>query len=150
MNKLYIDKAVEYALQNGAPSLTRENVCRDVFGIPEGSFRHTIGMPFRDFIEEVAERLPLDMSIMGGRGARLLPAIRERQLLACAVALSRENMYFRITRSQVAELAGVSGATVANSYSMPELRAAVVKWAIANDDAELIAQARVAKDPLLK
>lgn len=146
MEPFYIHQAVSLAKQHGAHNLNRELLC-DHLGIPAGSFAHTMGVSYREFMDEVVEHLPLDLVRSGS--VRMLPSLRKRQILAHAIDLSREHMYWGISAQQVADAAGISKANLARLYTLPELRQRVVEWAIEEQDEELLAQARTAKDKLL-
>lgn len=146
MREHYINKAVELAKAEGVHTLSRERLS-DYFGIPAGSFAYAMGCRYREFMEEVAARLPLDVCL--NTGPRLQPAIRRKQILACAVELAREHTYWAFSRKQVADLAGISEANVSRLYTTKQLRAAVVQYGIDHADPVLLAQARANNDKLL-
>lgn len=72
---------------------------------------------------------------------------RNQVILLAAVEVSREKGYQQITRALVAGRAGVAEGTVNLAFgTMDELKAEVIRWAVANEDAELITQGLVAND----
>lgn len=146
MEQFYIKQALQLADQHGAHNINRELLCKHL-RIPAGSFKHTMGISYGEFMDAVVEQLPLDQVRDGS--VRMLPSLRRRQVLAHAIDLSRDHMYWGITAQQVADAAGISKANLARLYTLPALREAVVRWALANEDAELLAQARTVKDKLL-
>lgn len=71
-------------------------------------------------------------------------------ILASAVALARAGGLMRFTRAEVAADAGCSEANVSYHYGTVEkLRTAVVEFALANADVEVLAQARALRHPAL-
>lgn len=145
--EFYIKKTLELARKIGAHNLTRETLAGH-FGISAGSFTYSMGVPYSEFMNQVAKRIPLEELAHGSR-VRMLPSFRKRQVLAHAIALAREHFYFRLTAQQVADAAGISKANLARLYTLPKLREAIVTWAVENDDPVIIAQARTAGDPLI-
>lgn len=145
--EFYIKAAVELARTRGVEKLSRDGLSEHL-GIPAGSFAHKMGVSYTAFMSQVVDRIPLHE--LRGASCRMPPGLRRRQVLAHAVELSKARAYWTLSAQAVADAAGISRANLARLYTLPELRKAVIQWAIETDDAELIAQARTAKDPLVK
>lgn len=78
----------------------------------------------------------------------LSTAERKIQILNAAVALATTDGYANITRTDVAELAGVSTGLVNKYYStIPQLKRAVMRAAIQREVLSIVAQGLTAKDP---
>jgi hypothetical protein len=148
VDKFYIDAVVNMAKEGGGGMLTREKIC-EALEVAPGSFAHKMGVSYSDFIEELGEALPLDIDMSALVGRRLSPVLRKRQILGCAVKLAEERGYYRVTRKLLAHAAGISEASVAQHFTMPQLREAIVKHAISTKHAAILAQAGSVSDPLL-
>lgn len=80
--------------------------------------------------------------------ARLKPEIRRAQILEFAVQAAREHGYQRITRDDVARRAGVSTGLVTRYFNtMPQLKRAVMRYAVRHEILEIVAQGLAAADP---
>lgn len=137
--------AIDLVRDSGLPGLSREAICEKA-GIPLGSFSHVAGCSFGEFLRTVAPELPLSTAAIGR--SRIHPELRRRQLLACAIELAKTHGYNRITRKQVAELAGVSEGNVARLYTMPQLREEVLRHAIDHKMLKIVAQGLASCDPI--
>lgn len=128
---------------------TRGALCA-ALNIPEGSFAARFEMSFGEFVDSLVDTLAPD-ELLGAGAARANQGLRKHQTLAAAIHLSRGDgrSYARITRGEVAAMTCMSASNVARLYSMPDLRADVVRYALAHKDAQILAQARVYGDPLL-
>jgi AcrR family transcriptional regulator len=76
------------------------------------------------------------------------PADRKKQILEVAVTLSKKQGYQHVTREDIAR--GAECATgLINRYfgTMPQLRRAVMRWAVKHGELAIVAQGIVAKDP---
>lgn len=83
------------------------------------------------------------------RAIRTAPEKRKKQILECAIQLSKKIGYKSITRDPVADLAKVTSSLVAYYYPrMSDLEAAVLREAIDKEIFELIAQGLLLKDPI--
>ena len=123
----------------GLINLSRRDLCERA-GIPDGSFPHIMGCNFAEFIDELKEE-----KIEGGAHvvskSRTDPALRRDQILTVAVDQSKEIGYNNITRDNVAEGAGVSMGLVTRYFgTMCKLKRQVMRYAIKNEIAEIIAQ----------
>lgn len=142
----YLKKAAEFVREHGPQAISREALCAHL-GVPPGSFTYVTGMAYNEFIIALARTMPISTDPLGQ--GRIHPELRKRQILACAVELSKEHGYARITRKQVAARAGTSEPNVARLYSMPALREAVIRHALEHRIASIVAQAKAANDPLV-
>jgi len=71
------------------------------------------------------------------------------KMLAQSIGLARTHGYQWITRQMVADALGISAASVNNYYGqMIELKRAVLRWGVANGDAQLIAQGLANDSPI--
>lgn len=142
----YVKRVIEHTVKEGLHVTTREQVCA-FLGISTGSFKHIMGVPYTDFINRVIDALPLEACTAAG--VRLQPALRRKQVIACAVELSREHKYWGFSRKQVADAAGISETTLCRLITLSKLREEVVRYGIATRDKQLIAQAQAKNDKLL-
>lgn len=143
----YLEQATKFAKKAGLGQLSRASVCK-YLGIETGSFRHHVGMSYGEFVDSVADQLPLGTQLPPGT-TRTSATLRRRQVLGCAVELSKQVGYARFTRDQLAEAVGTTVGNLARSYTMAELREAVVRYAVEHDVPEIVEQARANGDPLV-
>lgn len=146
MQTFYITKAVELVQEIGLDNLSRE-VLSDRLQVPAGSFSHTMGLSYKDFLTTLFDHLPF--SCFEVKGGRLPPSYRKQQVLAHAVKIARDRGYWAVRRKQVADKAGVSEPTVSRLFTLAELRQAIVQHAITTNDEIILAQAKAARDPLV-
>ncbi len=142
----YIKKAVALAKREGVHTLSREALCAHL-DIPPGSFAYAMGCSYSEFMDRVIDAMPLDLCMESG--PRMLPKLRRKQIIACAVKLARTHKYWGFSRKQVADLAGTSEANISRLFTTAELREEVVRHGIAVRDPELLAQAKANNDKLL-
>lgn len=80
---------------------------------------------------------------------RVKPALRKDQILTAALTLAAESHYTKVSRDQIAALCGVTGTAVQYHFgTMPQLRRAIVRFAIQVGNYKVIAQALVAEDTI--
>lgn len=78
----------------------------------------------------------------------MTPVARSASLLHAAAELAKKHGYQNVTREQIAKAAGVSEALVSHHLgTMPNMRRALVRHAIANNILIVIGQAIAARDP---
>ena len=76
---------------------------------------------------------------------------QKRALLTICLQLAEKDDYRLITREQIAQQSGVSPGLISWYFgAMVRLRTEIVQYAIATDNAEVIAQAVTAGHPLVK
>lgn len=144
MRENVIKAARKLAKEQGAVNLTRKSVCAAA-GIPEGSFKSIMGESFTDFLIG----LDLDVTAKSTTTTRgnMNGEMRKKHILACAIKLSETEGYLNVTAKQVGEMANVSHALVLNYFkSMPELRRAIMRNAVAQGNATVVLQGLVIKD----
>lgn len=79
---------------------------------------------------------------------RLSPEVRRRQILEAAVTLAEETHYTQVTRQGVATEARIAPTLISYHFStMPQLRRAIMRYAVHNEHLVVIAQGLVARDP---
>lgn len=79
---------------------------------------------------------------------RLKPEIRKNQILIAALSLAAEGHYTQVSRDKIAALCGVTGTAVQHHFgTMKQLRRAIIRYAIANSNHKVVAQAIIANDP---
>lgn len=144
----YLEQAEKFATKAGIGQLTRASLCK-YLGIETGSFRHHVGMSYTEFVDAVADKLPLGTRLPPGT-TRASATLRRRQVLACAVEMAKHVGYARITREQLAEKVGTTVGNLSRSYTMAELREAVVRYAVEHGVTEIVEQARANGDPLIQ
>lgn len=122
----------------GLINLSRSALCARA-GIPDGSFPHVMGCNFSEFVEELRGLRPDPAHVVTKNRAN--PALRKDQILSVAVTQAKEVGYTKITRDGVAEGAGVSMGLVTRYFgTMKQLKRDIIRYAIRNDIAEIIAQ----------
>lgn len=78
---------------------------------------------------------------------RIRPTTQREDLIAAALAVARRDGYATMTREAIASEAGCSTGQVTTVLgTMPQLRRAVMRAAVARRDLQVIAQGIVAKD----
>ncbi len=88
---------------------------------------------------------------MTDKQTRLKPEVRRDEILSAAFALAASKHYQQLTCGEVAEQAGVSRTAVLYHFgSVPRLRAAIVRAAVAREHLPIIAQAVTAFDPVVR
>ena len=76
---------------------------------------------------------------------------KKQAILLVAVHLAKRDGYTVVTRDEIAETAGVAMGTVTNHLgTMTQIRRAVVRYAIRTEVMQIILQALVMKDPLIR
>lgn len=132
----------------GRINVTRTMLC-GALGISENSFYHFTGTTFTDLISDPALDDVPEPDDVSARVPRARPEPRKRQILECAVELSRVHGYLKVTRDMVAEAAGVSSTLVSKYYkNMPELRNSVLEYAVQKEVLEVIAQGLTFCEPV--
>ena len=143
MNKESVKQtAIEMTEEVGLINLSRRDLCERA-GIPDGSFPHVMGCTFSEFVVELQ-----DEGVGAGSGevvevnkTRVSPKLRREQILAAAVELAKTDGYHKMTRDDIAKRAGVSTGLVTKYFStMPALRRDVMRAAVRNNVAEVVAQ----------
>lgn len=130
--------ALSMVEEAGLINLSRSALCERA-GIPDGSFPHVMGCNFSEFVEELRGLRPDPAHVVTKNRAN--PALRKDQILSVAVTQAKEVGYTKITRDGVAEGAGVSMGLVTRYFgTMKNLRRDIIRYAIRNDIAEIIAQ----------
>jgi AcrR family transcriptional regulator len=147
-NKNSIQKiACDLVKADGIVNLSRAEVCRRA-GIPVGSFDAVMGQNFRDFRNAVRAEAGDGPAHAAIKVRRTQSEHRKNSILRHAVELSRTVGYQQVTRSAIADQAGVSPALVSRySKTMSQLRRDIMRHAIANEVLEVIAQGLAANDP---
>lgn len=130
--------ALSMVEEAGLINLSRSALCERA-GIPDGSFPHVMGCNFSEFVEELRGLRPDPAHVVTKNRAN--PALRKDQILSVAVTQAKEVGYNKVTRDAVAVAAGVSMGLVTRYFgTMKNLRRDIIRYAIRNDIAEIIAQ----------
>lgn len=134
--------AVRLAAQVGVVNLTRTMVCNEA-GIPAGSFTHIMGVGFIEFLDQLRN----DGHNLGSGGTRTTPDVRRDVIMRAAVATAEMIGYDKMTRDEIAEMAGCSPSLVSRYLgTMVQLRRDVMRYAVAREHLRIIAQGLIAKD----
>ena len=146
-NKNKIEQiAGKLVMESGIVNLSRAEVCKRS-GLPEGSFDAVMGCNFQTFRLAIQERFgdgPPNAPIKVKRAKK---DMRRDAILRAAVELSRKKGYMSVTRSDIAEAAGVSPALVTlYAKTIPQLRRDIMRYAVQNGVLEVIAQGLAARD----
>lgn len=76
------------------------------------------------------------------------PEVRIPHILDCALELAGQSNYLSITRDQIATRVGITGSAVAYHFkTMGNLRVALMRHAVEQRDAKVVAQGLIARDP---
>lgn len=132
--------AVAIVRRDGLINLTRSELC-SVADMPDGSFVHVMGCSFTEFVEELRKD-GAELYRMGPLSKkRASKELRKGHLLAVALHMARSAGYQKVTRSAIAETAGVSVGLV-NRYfgTMQQLRRDVMREAVRSGAADVVAQ----------
>lgn len=130
--------AIDMVEEAGLINLSRSALCARA-GIPDGSFPHVMGCNFSEFVEELRGICPDQAHVVTKNRAN--PALRKDQILSVAVNQAKDVGYTKVTRDAVADAAGVSMGLVSRYFgTMKNLRRDIIRYAIRNDIAEIIAQ----------
>lgn len=139
--------AVAMAQESGLINLSRASLCERV-EIAEGSFPHYVGCGFREFFEEIRQLVDEKKIHPITRKRAASPELRKAAIVASAANLARREGYREITRTAVAEEAGVSDGLIYRYFgTMKQLKRAVMRYAIEGEILEIIAQGLAAGDP---
>lgn len=140
MKRIEVKKvAIEMVQANGLINLSRSALCARA-ELPDGSFPHVMGCTFKEFVEEL-EAMNIEEATHVVSKSRVSPALRREQILKAAVELSKTEGYSKITRDKIAKSARVSVGLVTRYFStMPQLRRCVMRYAVQNGVAEIVAQ----------
>ena len=140
--------AVHMARTDGLINISRAGLCAAA-EISDGSFPHIMGTTFTAFIESLrsdpaVQSAPPTTSVTK---TRVSPELRREHILESAVSVARKYGYRKITRSLIAEEAGVSSALV-NRYfnTMNQIRQAVMRRAVQLEIPEIVAQGLADRD----
>lgn len=129
--------AIGMVEEAGLINLSRSALCARA-GIPDGSFPHVMGCNFSEFVEEIRVECKGPQHAVTKNRAN--PALRKDQILNVAVAMAKDVGYTKITRDAVAEGAGISMGLVTRYFgTMTQLKRDVIRYAIRNEVAEIIA-----------
>ena len=148
MNKEHVNNAaIVMVREAGLINLSRRELCARA-GIPDGSFVHVMNMSFSEYVATLkVEHGDTKGKHTVNKSRVVDPVMRRDQILNVAIELAKKSGYNNITRNDVADNAGVSMSLI-NRYfkTMPQLRRAVIRAAVANEVLEIIAQGLVNKD----
>jgi len=137
--------AIDMANANGLINLTRFDLCKRA-GIPEGSFPHVMGCTFTEFVSQLKPEI-----VNSGNHAvskrRANPELRKEYILNAALIVAKTKGYNKLTKPAIAENAGTSVSLVGYYFpTMPQLKRAVMRAAIAQGIIEIIANGLANKD----
>jgi len=137
--------AIDMANANGLINLTRFDLCERA-EIPEGSFPHVMGCTFTEFVTELKPHVNDDGNHTANK-RRANPELRKEQILNAAIIVAKKNGYNKLTKPAIAETAGTSVSLVGHYFpTMPQLKRAVMRAAIAQGIIEIIANGLANKD----
>lgn len=139
-------KARELVKSGGLINLSRQGLC-EAAGIPDGSFPHVMGCNFAEFVGQLrAENIQENAHTVSK--SRANPELRKSQILGVALAQAKAVGYHKVTRDAIADGAGVSMGLVTRYFgTMGQLKRAVMRAAITQGVAEVVAQGLANGDP---
>lgn len=125
--------------ESGLINLSRRGLCERA-GIPDGSFPFIMGCNFIEFTAKLKIETD-DNAIYSVSKSRTNPALRRDQILNVAIKMAKSIGYNKVTRDGLAESAGISTGLVNNYFgTMPQLKRAIMRTAVAKGIPEIIAQ----------
>ena len=129
----------------GLINLSRVELCREA-KIPDGSFIHVMGCTFTELLDELrAEGIGNNSHAVNKK--RVNPELRKENILNAAIELAKAVGYYKVTRDDIAERAGVSMGLVSRYFgNMHQLRKAIMRSAVKQDIPEIVAQGIVNGD----
>jgi DNA-binding transcriptional regulator YbjK len=137
--------ALEMVKKHGLINLSRHDLCKRA-EIPPGSFPYIMGCNFTAFIAELKIETN-DNAIYSVNKTRANPILRRDHILQVAIKIARTIGYQKVTRGIIAESAGVSTGLVTHYFkTMPQLKRAIMRTAIAQEIPEIIAQGLINND----
>ena len=141
-------KALALIDQYGLINLERAQLCAEL-GIAPGSFHHYAGCNFGEFIEQLRQDGHTGPDTHPTK-SRTSPELRRASLLKSALVTAEVIGYNRLTRADVALAAGVSAGLITNYFGTIEaLRQEVARAAVEGENAAVIAQGLVNRDPIM-
>lgn len=145
MKSIVESTALDMIKQDGLINLSRSELCKRA-GIPDGSFIHIMGITFNEFVNKLRKTHSVDTNNAVVR-ARTNPELRKQFILLTAVEEAREVGYNKMTRDGIAERAGVSvGLVSAYFNTMTQLRRDVMRYAVKQGLADIVAQGLISRD----
>lgn len=137
-----LQAGVKLAKNIGLINVSRSELCKEL-GINDSAWPSVIGCTFTEFFRELKKSLgdssKLTHPIVK---KRVNPELRKDHILSVAIDLAAEKGFNNVTRSDVAEAAGVSTGTVSKHFgTMDQLRNDIVRRAIKSEVLKIIAQA---------
>ena len=133
------------AAEIGLCNMTRKALCERL-NVPDGSFMQQVGCSFTDLWDELyAAGVPLGQP--DGR-TRQRPEARKDLILSHALELAKTDGYQSVTRSAIAEAAGVAPSLISAHFTtMAQLRRVLMHRAIRDEVLQVVAQGLAVKDP---
>lgn len=146
MNKQHVtETALKMVEDFGLINLCRSELCKQS-DISPGSFPSIMGCSFTEFVNQLKADIN-DNKIHTVNKSRANPTLRQENILNVALQVATERGYNVMTREAIAERAGVSESLVSRYFStMVQLRRAVMRAAINQENIEVIAQGLAIKD----
>ena len=127
--------AKEMIEEDGLINLSRAGLCKRA-GIPNGSFALVAGTTFTEFIKEFE-----DPNFTGDvTRLRTNPELRKEFILRAAVLFTQTHGLRKLTRTAVAEAAGVSDSLVSMYFPMSELKDRVMEYAVREGIRSIVAE----------
>jgi len=131
--------------ENGLINLSRAELCERA-KIPDGSFINTMGCTFIEFVEQLKNSNILECNYPVVK-SRTNPALRRRCILQAAIKIACKIGYTNLTRSSIAEKAGVSEALVSRYFgTMVQMKRDVMRYAIHENVYQIVAQGLAIND----
>lgn len=128
--------------EDGLINLTLDSLCYEL-DIPQGSFRHIMGIKFETFLIELRNSTRLNPKHAITR-QRVQKQLRIDHILNRATQLAQRNGYQQITREDVADAAQVSPSLISfHFHSMEHLRNEILRKAVAEENLKIVAQGLV-------
>jgi len=141
--------AIALAKEVGLINLTRQAIC-DRAGVPDGSFPIIMDCTLNELLASIKAEVPALKGVKVSK-KRVSPALRKDHILGIILSLSAQKGYTKVTRSEIAEEAGVSESLVSEYFgTMPDMRRTIMRHAVLEECLTIIAQGLSANDPHAK
>lgn len=148
MKKPEVLKAARLLIrEDGLINLTLTSLCYEL-DIPEGSFRHIMGVNFVAFLMELRGSTTHTQKHTVTR-RRVQKELRIDHILTHATKLAQRRNYESITREEIAEAAQISPSVVSFHFgSMKHLRNEILRKAVAEENLGVVIQGLANNHPV--
>lgn len=140
------EAALDLVQKHGAVNVTLDMLCEQL-NVPPGSFAYVAGCTFSDFMRELQRFHPGPP--LPSKRDRIDAGLLPGHLVNVALELAQSYGYKNVSRSELAEAAGVSRGTTHRAFdNLADLQTAVLAEAVRRGLAPVVAQGLALSDPV--